>query len=534
MGKLFGAVKSFFVHWRKPAPDSYVASKEIVAYSVGGMGVQFVAAVAGNITLAATCLLLGSVYGISPTIIITLANINTIVTLLVQPLKSWLIDNTPGKKGKARPWLLWMGAPSVFFISIMAYIPNNWTEDTKAVIVGVLYIFMNFVYQFYLGMYTQLSQLLTPNTKERAKIISISSIVYSMAPTITGVVFPLIANLFGENGTGWYSQNFYRVIFPLFSIFGYGLSLIAYFFTKERIVVSKRYEQKVKFKDGFVKILKNKYLWIINIGTMLAVLRAAITSIMTWQYVYVLQNNEIYAVMTLIMGTASFVGMALGPMMMNKLGKKNTVILVNLVFAAASVLAYIFVNNFAVFSIAIYLCYWSAAVQIITGPAMGADAMDYQQWKTGDRLEGFAGNFTIIVSIVALGTNYIIPTINEYYGLINDYNVLYDTAIRIPMFRALAVVSIIGSLAYAIPFIFWDLSDKKHRQIIEDLKERARQQNESDGYADASVLSSDEHLEVDEDVYEENSHEASNVSDNNTDENQENNNENTHITKGEE
>ena len=44
----------------------------------------------------------------------------------------------------------------------------------------------------------------------------------------------------------------------------------------------------------------------------------------------------------------------------------------------------------------------------------------------------------------------------------------------------------------AIPYLFWDLSEKKHRAIIEDLKLRAERQNVSDGYTDASILSSGE------------------------------------------
>lgn len=507
MGKIISAVKGFFRQWNKPEGDNYVASKEIIAYSVGGMGVFFIASIANNITLSSTCLLLGAVYRISPTIIITLANVNTIVTLLVQPLKSWLIDNTPGKQGKARPWLLWLGGPTAFFMSIIAYIPNNWSVNVKAVLVGVIFIFMNFCYQFYYGMYIQLSQLMTPNTNERAKIISLSSIIYSMAPTIAGVIFPLIAAQFGENGTGWYSQNFYRVIAPVITFLGYGLSLIAYFFTKERIVVSKRFEQKVKFKDGFKKIIKNKYLWIMNIGVMATVPRLAITSVMGWEYVYVLQNDNVYSVMTLIVGTASLFGMALGPIMMKKLGKRNTVILSNVIFALACIITFIFVNNFILFTLGIYICNWALAVYIITNPAMNGDALDYQQWKTGDRLDGFAGNFTIITSIVALGTNYITPFINEYFGLVNDYNVLYDDAVRLPMFRALSIVSMIGAIIFIIPHIFWDLSDEKHKKIIEDLKERARAQNIEDGYADASILYSDEKLEADENVYDENSDE---------------------------
>ena len=54
--KAVGVVKDFFRHWDKPAEGNYVGNKEIIAYSVGGMGVQFVAAIAAQILLQANCL----------------------------------------------------------------------------------------------------------------------------------------------------------------------------------------------------------------------------------------------------------------------------------------------------------------------------------------------------------------------------------------------------------------------------------------------------------------------------------------------
>lgn len=491
LNKAGEVVKDFFRYWNKPSEGNYVANKETIAYSVGGMGVQFIAAIAGQILLQANCLLIGTVYGLKPTDLALLLMINTIFSIVIQPLKSWIIDNTPGNKGKARPWILWLGPPCAILMSLTAYIPLSWSKQTILICVGVLFILMNFIYQFYLGMYTQLVQLLTPNTNERAKIISISSIIYSMAPTITGAIFPLIAKGFD---LGQVDQNFYKVIFPLFSFIGCGLGFFAYFGTKERIIVPRRQVQKVKFVDGFVKICKNRYFWINNVATWFAFARGAVTACMMWAYVYMLQNEVIQSVASLVMGTASLVGMVMGPFIIKKTGKKNTVLITDAAIGISMVPLIFYNDNFYVFAAACYIAFWGSAVQIITAPAMSADALDYQQWRTGDRLEGFSQNFAIINSLVAMGTNYIIPFINEYYGLINDYDVLYDEAIRSPMLSALAVLAVIGAVLHGIPYLFWNMTEKDQERMIEDLKRRAHEQNVLDGCAGESLLSSHEHL----------------------------------------
>lgn len=491
INKAGNVVKDFFRYWNKPAEGNYVGNKEIMAYSVGGMGVQFVAAISASILLQANCILIGTVYGLKPTDLALLLMINTIFSIVIQPLKSYLIDNTPGKQGKARPWLLWLGPPCAILMSLMAFLPQTWTKQQILICVGVLYTIMNFIYQFYLGMYTQLVQLMTPNTNERAKIISISSIVYSLAPTITNAIFPIIATGFAMKQL---DQNFYKVIFPVFSFLGCFLGFFAYFGTKERIIVPRRQVQRVKFKDGFIKICKNRYFWINNVSTWFVFARAAVTGSMAWAYIYMLQNEVIQSVATLVIGTASLVGMVMGPFIIKKIGKRNTVLMTDVAFAAAMVPLIFFNNNFYIFALLCYVANWGNAVQIITTPAMSADALDYQQWKTGDRLEGFSQNFAIINSLVAMGTNYIIPFINEYFGLINDYDVLYDESIRSPMFSALAALAVAGALLHAAPYLFWKMTEKDQANMIEDLKRRAREQNELDGYVGESILSSHEHL----------------------------------------
>ena len=499
MGVL-GAVKRFFVdNWKKPAEGNYVSGREVVCYSVGGMGVQFIAAMAAVVPLNASCLLLGSLYGITPNEFAIIGVIQALMLLVFQPLKAWLIDNTPGNQGKARPWLLWLSIPSAVLLSSLAFMDPSWPHMTMVIVVAVIYVVMNWIYQFYYSQYTLLAYVISPNSQERANIITISSIVYSLAPTITGAVIPLLANLFEG---GQLSLNLYRVIIPVFCALGVLLTMLTYFGTKERIIQPKEYKAKVKFWDAMKKCVKNKYLWIINITTWFQFGRIAVTGMITWVYVYILQNNNIQSLMTLVMGTASGIGMFVAPFVIKLIGKRNAAIIANFLAADASALLIAFPNSLPLLFISCYLVMFGIAVQIITQPAMNADALDWQQYKTGDRYEGVSGNLGMIGQAIAMGTGLVIPAIQEAYGIGvgGDYEMLYDAAVRAPMFRTLAILAAVCSAACAIPFFFWDLSEKKHRAIIEELKVRAEAQNIADGHAGESVLSSGEELSESESI----------------------------------
>ncbi len=489
---VFGAIKGFFTHWNRPVEGKYVPSKETVAYSVGGMGVQFIAIICGNVTLASTCLLLGSIYGMKPTTLAILSFINAGVTILMQPLKSWMIDNTPGNKGKARPWLLWLSIPSAVLLTALAYMDTGWNEMTMTIVVGTLFVIMNFVYQFYFGQYNLLAQLISPDSQERANIISISSLVYSLAPTITGALFPQIAKLFKLQQL---DQNFYRTIFPIFTLLGVLMTLIAYFGTKERVIIPKNYDKKVKFWDAMSKIVRNKYLWIINITMWFQFGRGAVTGMLMWIYIYVLQNADLQSVLSLVMGTASGIGMFMAPFLIKFFGKRNVSIFTNLIAAGSSAFLIAFPSNTVLLFVSTYLVFWSVAVQMISQPAMNADALDYQQYKTGDRFEGMSGNLSITGQILALGTGFIIPAVYEMNGLLDDYDILYDPIVREPLFRTLAILATVFAVLCALPFFFWDLNEKKHKKIIEELKDRAAKENIMQGYAHESILSSGEKFE---------------------------------------
>ncbi|MDE5996073.1 MAG: MFS transporter, partial [Eubacterium sp.] len=113
--------------------------------------------------------------------------------------------------------------------------------------------------------------------------------------------------------------------------------------------------------------------------------------------------------------------------------------------------------------------------------SMQSDIYDYQQWKTGTRLEGFITQFGgMITTGAGMITSLILPYFYEHYGLVDDYTVLYDEAVRTPIFNILIITTIISCVLSVIPMFFYNLKEKDHKKIIDELKERAEKENISD------------------------------------------------------
>ena len=81
-------------YWQRPKRGDEVAYKEIAAFSIGSMGLKGYGSLMTNyIQMAATCLLTGTVYGLSPTYIMILYIITNVVGVIKTPFVSILIDN---------------------------------------------------------------------------------------------------------------------------------------------------------------------------------------------------------------------------------------------------------------------------------------------------------------------------------------------------------------------------------------------------------------------------------------------------------
>lgn len=488
MGKINGekikqTISSVKTHWKTPPEGRYVPYKEILAYSVGGIGVKSVIYIVYDIALSATSLLAGSALGLKNGDLVKLSLIATIICMFLGPIRGYIIDNTRSSKGKFRPYLLYTGIPSGIIVTIFAFLPfESMGYNQKLYALFITYMLLQLCYPFYDQAYSTLVQVMSPNSTERADIITVSTFIYSLSPTIKGFIVPIIAGFTG----GLEHINAYRVIMPIFGIGGAIIGILSYTGTKERIIVSKDYSAKVPFFKGIGAGIANKYQWARSLTSWFILLQSGVGNITTWYFYYGIkdvlnlsteQQGVLNGTLMTVFGAAATPAMFLAPFLIRKMGKRNYYILYMVANLFCFVGMYLFIEQIWVLFAFVWIRGFFNTFTLISDGAMNADVLDYQQYKTGERLEGLMGQFVgIIGTFVSMGITYFTQTIvmQNHFGLVDNYDDLYKVSFREPLSKGMIVIAFVGYLLALIPFVtMYTLTEDEHEAHIKVLKIRA-------------------------------------------------------------
>lgn len=459
------------LHWKTPALGKYVPYKEIIAYGVGGMGVQFVMFFCSLIALSATSFLVGNTIGIKPMHLQYMAVASTIIGFGITIGRSYIIDSARFKSGKFRPWLAITGIPTVIIAVVFVWLPyETMSYMQKVIAVFLCYNLLQCFYPFFQQAYTDLANVISPNSHERTDIVSVSSIIYSMAPSLTGLFVPMLSTLTG----GLNSITTYRIIHPLVAVVGLLLSYVAYAGTRERIIVAESHVTQFKFSDAFRAVAKNKYFWITSLAGWLGFLEGAVGVIIGWTFIYAYPDRMgLYGVATTLIGNAALWAMLICPIAIRVLGKRNLLIWCNITNVVLIGLLYPLYNNIPALIILYYLNGFVNSFSIVYNPGINADMRDYQQYFTGERIDGMFGAVGIIGSFIGMFTGMVLPTIYQMLGLEDNYDVLEVASFREDMFDVLIIAAVIGAALNFVPYLFYDLTETKQRGIVKVLKIRA-------------------------------------------------------------
>lgn len=459
------------LHWKTPALGKYVSYKEIIAYGVGGMGVQFVMFFCSLIALSATSFLVGNTIGIKPMHLQYMAVASTIIGFGITIGRSYIIDSARFKSGKFRPWLAITGIPTVIIAIVFVWLPyETMSYMQKVIAVFLCYNLLQCFYPFFQQAYTDLANVISPNSHERTDIVSVSSIIYSMAPSLTGLFVPMLSTLTG----GLNSITTYRIIHPLVAVVGLLLSYVAYAGTRERIIVAESHVTQFKFSDAFRAVAKNKYFWITSLAGWLGFLEGAVGVIIGWTFIYAYPDRMgLYGVATTLIGNAALWAMLICPIAIRVIGKRNLLIWCNVTNVVLIGLLYPLYNNIPALIILYYLNGFINSFSIVYNPGINADMRDYQQYFTGERIDGMFGAVGIIGSFIGMFTGMVLPTIYQMLGLEDNYDVLEVASFREDMFDVLIIAAVIGAALNFVPYLFYDLTETKQRGIVKVLKIRA-------------------------------------------------------------
>ncbi|MBQ3135966.1 MAG: MFS transporter [Clostridia bacterium] len=474
-------------YWTEPPKGNYIPYKEVASLSCAGFGVHWMTLLSGVISLDASSFLVGASIGLKPTDLQIMAIVANIIGIPIGIFRAWYFDNHNLKGGKFLPFLKMCGFPIVLIATVFVWLPyENMDYITKAVVVWLMNFMLSLFAGFFNESYTYFQQIITPNSQERANVMSISQVIYSLAPTITGLIVPLVA------GLTWGLNNIwtYRIIYPPFTVFG--LILCAVFFrkVKERLILPKKKPEPVRMFDALREVAKNKYYWIIQAAGWVVFLESGYGVILGWSFVYG-HGGEYQASLGLantVIGNAALWSMLLCPVVIKAIGKRNLLITANTINIFILLILYFVYENLIMICVIWYINTFINTFWNIVQHQISADMRDYHQWKTGVRVDGLFGPLGMIGTFIGFFTGMVYPAIYEKMGLLEDYNVLYDDAVRNNLFEVLILCSAFGALLNLIPYCFYDLTENKHKAYVGVLKIRAMFENHAMGVLEDGEL----------------------------------------------
>ena len=495
-GKIEGLVNNVRYYWNEPPKGKYMTFKEIVSYAGGGIGCYFIILFGTQLSVSTTNMIVGGAIGIGPNDMYIIYIISTLAGIPLTGIRANMIDNTRGKGGKYRPYLISIGIPTILVALGYVYFPYESLQTlvsgqifgresyyvVKCIVVLIFNLLLSFFYSFFNDAYTNLIHVLSPNTQERTDVLAIKSVVYSLAPSISNIVLPLIAQIFTNDDL--YDITVYRIAYPIFAAVGIVGTVIVYANTQEKIVQAKTHTIQIRFWDALKEVAKNKYFWIISLAGWIGFLEGSYGNILTWSYTYghTATGSE-YALIQTLTGNASLWGMLLAPLCIRKWGKKRVLLFVNGANVLCILAMGINMYNIWWLFICVYFNWLVGAFEQITTPAIQADIRDYQQYKSGERIDGMFAAVTTIGNVITLFTSGVLPAVQEMYGIKdgNGYESPYDILdvttgepdLLYKMMGVLIVVAAVGAFLNMVPYFFYDFSEKKQKSVVRVLQVRA-------------------------------------------------------------
>lgn len=471
-------------HWHTPPKGSYIPYKEIASLSGAGFGAQWITLLASTIGLSASNFLVGASIGLKPMDLQIMLIVANLVGIPIGIFRSWYYDNHNLKGGKFLPFIQRTAMPMVIVSMVFVWLPyEHWGYTTKAIVVWFMYMLLSVFLCFYNESYTYFQQIISPDAQERANVMSISQVIYSLAPTITNFVIPVIA------GLTWGLNNIwtYRIVYPAFTVVGLIMSLVFFRRVKERLILPKKKPEPVRILDAIREVAKNKYYWITQAAAWVVFLESGYGIVLGWSFVYADggAHEASLGVANTIIGNAALWSMLLAPVAIKFMGKRNLLITANSINVLLLIILYFTYENLVVICVIWYINTFVNTFWNIVQHNISADMRDYHQWKTGVRLDGlFGGPLGMIGTVIGFFTGMFYPAIYEKMGLLDDYSVLYDDNMRNSLFEIVIICSVFGAVFNLIPFCFYDLTENKHKGYVEVLKIRAMFENYALGVAE--------------------------------------------------
>lgn len=328
-----------------------------------------------------------------------------IIDGVVDILYGYLIDRTKSKQGKGRPWIL-LCAPLLAITGILLFTVPQADPGIQAIYVVITYnLFYSFAYSIYNMAYNLMVPLSTRNTQQRnllSVFTQVSTIMIS--GILVALIFPMVVLPFiGVDKTMWI------IVMSIVSTIALPLTLIQYYFTKERITEEKRdqQEKKIPFKAQLKAAFSDKYIYLLMLYFMVYTLGTQFKNLgLVYFSNYVLgeySDGITQTMISVIGGVPMGIGIFAVWPLVKRFGKKNVTFAGFLIYALGSAICCIAPSDMVIVLIGQFIKNIGGLPCAYVFMALMADCLDNLEWKTGFRSDGVVTATYNIVSTTVTG-----------------------------------------------------------------------------------------------------------------------------------
>lgn len=331
--------------------------------------------------------------------------VSKIIDAVTNVCMGYIIDRTHTREGKARPWLL-LSAPLLTVTGILLFTVPSGSETVQVIWVMVSYnLFYSFAYTIFNMSHGLMVPLSIRDTTQRGSLSvfnQISNIM--MTGILVALVFPMvIMPIIGADQGKWIA------LMSLLSILALPLTLVEYYFTKERVTLETQAEEAVSvpLKQQLKAIFTDRYMLLIYAYFLVYILGTSIKNLSLVYYCnYVLgtyNDGMTQTLISVIGGVPMGIGIFAVWPLAKKFGKRNLTLAGFILYAIGSAICWMFPTDMAVVLVGQFIKNIGGLPCSYVFMAMFADVLDHMEWKNNFRCDGIAMSVYNIISVAMVG-----------------------------------------------------------------------------------------------------------------------------------
>ncbi|WP_256358522.1 MFS transporter [Bacillus sp. sid0103] len=374
-----------------------------------------------------------------------------------------------GKRGKFRPFILFGSIP-LAIMTVISFMAPDFSETGKIVFAFITYMAFGLAYSIVNIPYGSLAASMTQDSVDRASLGSFRAIGSQFALLISGMVVIPIVLYFPNEKLG------YTVGIASMALVGVIFHYLCYRNTTENVIRAPKTEkEKVPMSKLFKLLLSNRPLIALCFVCLFMVAATNLrTAVQLYYLQYNLNNTGLMSLLSFTSIGIAVIGSFFIPALVKRLGKKNTFIMGLFIGIAADVANFLLPANVPTFLILLAIGSLGLSFALGLPWVMVADAVDYHEWKTGQRTEGIvyssysffrklAQALAGFIPGIALGLIGYVPNVEQTAGTL--------LGIKGLMFLVPAGLNLIAAI---ILILLYNLSEELYKNIVDELKKKQK------------------------------------------------------------